>query len=149
MSHIVPMTAAHVPALAELEQLCFPHPWSEAALLEELHNPQAAFLTAEEDGAPVGYVGLYVAADEAFIADLAVHPSYRRRGIATALLCAATQTAAKKGASRLMLEVRASNKEAQALYIRAGFVKDGVRPRFYTDPTEDAVLFSLNDLDNG
>lgn len=135
---IVPMAENHLPALAELESLCFADPWSESALREELGNPCARFLVALCDGEVAGYLGCHHIAGEGFIANIAVLPAYRRRGIARALV----QAAQAKPLSRLTLEVRASNEAAIALYRSLGFVEDGVRPHFYSHPTEDAVLYS-------
>ena len=135
---IVPMTEAHVSAIAVLESLCFSDPWSEHALREELDNPCARFLVATENDAVVGYLGCHHIAGEGFIANVAVHPDHRRRGIARLLV----QAAQAEDISRLMLEVRASNTAAIALYRSLGFTEDGIRPRFYTHPTEDAVLYS-------
>lgn len=135
---VVPMTEAHVSAIAVLESLCFSDPWSEHALREELDNPCAHFLVATENDAVVGYLGCHHIAGEGFIANVAVHPDHRRRGIARLLV----QAAQAEDISRLMLEVRASNTAAIALYRSLGFTEDGIRPRFYTHPTEDAVLYS-------
>ena len=135
---IVPMTEDHVAAIAVLESLCFSDPWSEHALREELDNPCARFLVATDNGAVVGYLGCHHIAGEGFIANVAVHPDHRRRGIARLLV----QAAQAESVSRLMLEVRASNTAAIALYRSLGFTEDGIRPRFYTHPTEDAVLYS-------
>ena len=135
---IVPMTETHVSAIAVLESLCFSDPWSEHALREELDNPCARFLVATENDTVVGYLGCHHIAGEGFIANVAVHPDHRRRGIARLLV----QAAQAEDISRLMLEVRASNTAAIALYRSLGFTEDGIRPRFYTHPTEDAVLYS-------
>ena len=114
---IVPMAENHLPALAELESLCFADPWSESALREELGNPCARFLVALYDGEVAGYLGCHHIAGEGFIANIAVLPAYRRRGIARALV----QAAQAKPLSRLTLEVRASNEAAIALYRSLGF----------------------------
>lgn len=137
---VVPFTAAHLAAVAELETLCFSDPWSTDALAEELHNPCAHFLTALDGDTVVGYLGCHHVADEGFIANVAVHPSHRRRGIARTLVIAAVEQGSSL--SRITLEVRASNIAAIALYESLGFVKDGVRPRFYAHPTEDACIYS-------
>ena len=137
---IVSLNEAHLRSLAELESLCFPDPWSEASLREELTNPCARFLVALCEGEIAGYLGCHHLADEGFITNVAVFPAWRRRGVARALLRAA-QTQARS-LTRLSLEVRVSNTAAIALYESLGFVPDGIRPRFYAHPTEDAALYS-------
>ena len=137
---IVSMNASHTAALAELETLCFAEPWSEAALKEELNNPCSRFLTALIDSRVVGYLGCHHIADEGFITNVAVFPSERRHGAARALLLHAIEQGV--GLSRLTLEVRQSNIAAKTLYESLGFTNDGVRPRFYAHPTEDACIYS-------
>lgn len=137
---VVPMNPSHVTALAQLEAQCFSEPWSEAALQEELSNPCSRFLVALMDSRVVGYLGCHHIADEGFIANIAVSPSERRQGVARALLCSAIEQG--KGLVRLTLEVRQSNTAAVSLYESLGFTKDGVRPRFYAHPTEDACIYS-------
>ena len=138
--NILPFSAAHVEGVAALEQRCFADPWSVSGLEEELSNPCARFLVAEVDGFVAGYLGCHHIADEGFITNVAVHPDYRRHGIARALLCAALEQGA--ALFRVTLEVRVSNTAAIALYESLGFVRDGVRPRFYAHPTEDAAIYS-------
>ncbi len=138
--YVIPMSAEHIPMLAALEACCFADPWSEAALREELHNPPARFLVALCDGEVAGYLGCHHVADEAYITNVAVFPAFRRKGVGRALVEAAKKQA--DGMYRLSLEVRASNQPAIALYRSLGFVEDGVRPRFYAHPTEDAILYS-------
>lgn len=137
---ITAFAADHLPAVAELEQLCFSDPWSSDALAEELNNPCAHFLTALDGNTVAGYLGCHHVADEGFIANVAVHPSYRRQGIARALVAAAIEQG--HSLSRLTLEVRVSNAAAIALYESLHFAKDGIRPRFYSHPPEDAAIYS-------
>ena len=140
---VVRMTEAHIGALAALECACFSHPWSEQALRDELDNPTAVFFVAVgEDGAVRGYVGMHHILDEADITNVAVFPAARRQGVGRALIQAVADYAAKQALVRVTLEVRASNAAAIALYEGFGFVQDGRRPRFYSDPTEDALLYS-------
>lgn len=141
--HIAAMTAHHIPSLATLESACFADPWSEKALAEELENPCAHFLVAEKGGKVLGYLGTHIVADEMMIANLAVAPDARRQGVASALLSTADKHARRAGLARITLEVRVSNDAATRLYEGAGFVKDGIRPGFYTHPTEDAAIYSL------
>jgi ribosomal-protein-alanine N-acetyltransferase len=142
---IVPMHSDHLDALAALESLAFSRPWSYDALAEELQNPLAVFYVAEdvETERAVGYIGMHHILDEGSIANIVVHPGYRRRGIATALLREAINYAENHDITRLTLEVRASNRVAIALYESLGFEKEGVRPDFYDSPKEDAAIYSL------
>ena len=140
---IVSMTAAHVPALAALERTCFSDPWSEAGLGEELTNPHAVFRVAVEGDAVLGYVGMHHLLDEGFITNVAVDPAARRRGVARALLADLTAYGTAHGLYRITLEVRVGNTPAIALYEGLGYTRDGVRPGFYRDPTEDAAIYSL------
>ena len=139
---VVPMTADHIDALAAIEAACFAAPWSREALAEELDNPHAAFHVAVAGDRVLGYVGMHHLLDEGFIANVAVAPDARRQGVARCLLSALDEYGRKHALYRLTLEVRASNTPAIALYEGAGYVSDGVRPRFYTHPTEDAVIYS-------
>ena len=141
---IVPMPPDHLDSLADLESLAFSTPWSYDALAEELQNPLAVFLVAEDVDAEsaVGYLGMHHILDEGFIANLAVHPAYRRQGIARSLLREAQEYAEAHDLARLTLEVRASNVPAIALYEGMGFTRDGIRPGFYDSPKEDAAIYS-------
>lgn len=80
--------------------------------------------------------------DEGFIANLAVHPAYRRQGHRPSLLREAQEYAEAHDLARLTLEVRASNVPAIALYEGMGFTRDGIRPGFYDSPKEDAAIYS-------
>ena len=146
---IVPMTAAHLPQIAALEKLCFPaDPWSEELFLAALENPHTAILLAEgEDGAILGYAVLSVILDEGNLDNIAVAPEARRRGVADALLGALTGFG-REHLSVLMLEVRASNAPAIALYEKHGFVAVGRRKNYYDAPKEDAILMTL-EFENG
>ena len=139
---VVRMEKRHIPALVALEQACFSEPWTAAGFEEELDNPLAVFLVAEQDGEAVGYMGCHDVLGEGFVTNVAVSPACRRQGIAAALLEAALAECAARGVERLCLEVRESNAPAIALYTRFGFTLDGRRPRFYSSPTEDALLYS-------
>ena len=140
---IVPMTAARLPQVAALEQVCFPaDPWSENLFRAALENPGAAVLLAEEDGAVLGYAVLSAVLDEGNLDNIAVAPEYRRRGLADALLGALTGFG-RECLALLTLEVRASNAPAIALYEKHGFRPVGRRRNYYSDPREDAVLMTL------
>lgn len=143
---IVRMEERHIEPLAALEKAVFSTPWTADGLREELQNPLAVFLVAEDaaQGAVLGYIGLHHVLDEGFVTNLAVDPARRREGNGGALLQAACAYGREHGLSRLALEVRAGNREAIALYEAAGFTRDGLRPGFYDAPREDAVLYSYH-----
>lgn len=139
----VRMEARHLPALAALEAACFSAPWSENALREELENPNALFWVAEDtDGAVCGYIGCQTVLDEGYIANVAVSPARRRRGVGRLLVDALTARAVQAGLAFLTLEVRVSNAPAIALYEKAGFRPVGKRKNYYSAPKEDALLMT-------
>lgn len=139
-----PMTAELIPAIAEIERLCFSHPWSENALREELFNDTACFIAAvTETGEVAGYAGLHCVLDEGYIDNIAVREEYRRQGVAGELLGAFLRFG-KANLAFLTLEVRASNEPAIALYTKYGFKEVGRRKGYYDAPKEDAVLMTLN-----
>ncbi len=142
---IYPMHTDHLDDLAQLESLTFSRPWSYDALAGELQNPLAVFYVAEnvETERAWGYIGMHHILDEGAITNIVVHPGYRRRGVATALLYEVIGYAKKHNISRLTLEVRVSNHAAIALYESVGFEQEGIRPGFYDSPKEDAAIYSL------
>ena len=137
------MTAQHIPALTALEAVCFAAPWTAEGFAEELQNPLAHFLVAEDGGSVCGYIGVQEICGEGYIANVAVFPQYRRQGTASALLTAAIEGAKRRGCAFLTLEVRESNDAAIRLYTRFGFRCVGTRKAFYRDPVEDAKLYTL------
>ena len=142
---ILPMTEGHLPQVAALEKRCFPaDPWSEELFRDALDNPNVAILLAEgADGSVLGYAVLSVVLDEGNLDNIAVAPDCRRRGVADGLLSALTGFG-REHLSALMLEVRASNAPAIALYEKHGFAAVGRRKNYYTAPREDAILMTLD-----
>ena len=139
-SEIVPMAEAHVAAVAELEKACFSAPWSEASVREELTSPRSLWLVALAGDQVAGYVGSQTVLDEADMMNLAVAPRHRRQGIARQLVEALGDALRAQGVQSLTLEVRASNEAAIQLYRSLCFTQVGRRPRYYTKPTEDALI---------
>jgi ribosomal-protein-alanine N-acetyltransferase len=141
---LTPMTAEHIDQIAALERTCFSHPWTEAMLQEELWNESAVIIAAvADDGTVVGYAGLQTVLDEGYINNVAVDPRFRRQGVADELIAAFVRFGKAKLAF-LTLEVRATNAPAIALYMKHGFAQVGRRKDYYDDPTEDALIMTLN-----
>ena len=140
---IVRFEKQHIPALCELERLCFSSPWSENAFQEECDNPLAVFLVAEDENGVAGYVGCHFVCGDGAMTNLAVHPDLRRKGIGQALLTALEDEGRKIGAEAISLEVRKSNLSAIKLYEKMGYIICGERPNFYTKPNENAILMTL------
>lgn len=137
-----------VAAVAAIESVSFSDPWTTEAFVSALDLGHMRFFVAEEGGADagggdavlLGYVVALVVADEGEIADLAVAPEARRRGIGGLLLDRVAAEAEELGIRSLYLEVRESNVAARALYQSRGFTAVGRRRGYYQHPTEDALL---------
>ncbi len=141
------MTLDDVPIVHEIDTLSFSLPWTERSFrLELTGNPVSRNWVAESGGRIAAMLTLWLIVDEAHIATLATHPDFRRQGIGEQLMIAALVSARNEGARRAFLEVRAGNASALALYKKYGFVVAGIRPRYYKDNNEDAVLMNLEDL---
>ena len=140
MIQIKQMTDAHVAQIAALEKLCFSDPWSENSVASELNNPLSLWLVALDGETVAGYVGSQSVLDGADMMNIAVHPDYRRQGIARELVAELTDALAEKGVKILALEVRQSNAPAIALYEQLGFRQVGLRPNYYRNPRENALI---------
>ena len=137
-----PMQKADVSRVAELERICFRSPWSEQSLAGELKNRIAHYRVGILQESIQAYAGMWVLYDEAHITNVAVAPEYRRMGYGRALMLEMFRTAILYGAGSMTLEVREGNVAALGLYRSFGFTQVGRRPRFYDDPTEDALLLT-------
>ena len=134
------MNASHVAQIAELEKICFSDPWSEKSINSELNNELAIWLTAIVGERVAGYIGSQTVIDETDMMNVAVHPDFRRRGIAETLVNELVQHLKVRGSHCLTLEVRASNTPAIALYEKLGFTDIGRRKNYYRNPREDALI---------
>ena len=140
MMRFTEMKAEHVPQVAELEKLCFADPWSENSVASELNNIWSYWVVALWDDAVVGYIGSQSSCDETDVMNVAVHPDFRRKGIAESLIETLIMELKNRGSHALMLEVRASNAPAIALYEALGFHQVGLRRNYYRNPKEDALI---------
>ena len=143
---ILPMQAADVPQVAELEKACFSDPWPESVLSHELENELSLWLVAKRGDTVLGYIGSQSVLDEADMMNVAVRKDARRQGIAKKLILALCARLADKGVQSLTLEVRDSNEAAIGLYEGLGFVKVGKRPNYYFHPKEDARILRKDGL---
>lgn len=137
---VLEMNASHVAQVAELEKKCFSDPWSEKSVAGELNNKLAYWLVAVEGDFVAGYVGSQTVMGETDMMNIAVHPDYRRRGVAEALVNKLVDELKVRESRCLTLEVRASNVPAYKLYEKLGFQQIGRRPKYYRNPREDALI---------
>ena len=134
------MNATHVAQIARLERICFSDPWSERSIASELDNKLAFWLVAVEGETVAGYIGSQTVMDETDMMNVAVHPDFRRKGIAESLINTLVDQLKSMGSHCLTLEVRASNVPAIALYEKLGFSEIGRRKNYYRNPREDALI---------
>jgi ribosomal-protein-alanine N-acetyltransferase len=145
LSGVERVTPADIPAIAEIERSSFSDPWSEQSFAELLAHSRMYFGCVREGSdcaaaRAVGYVVAWFAGGQGEIANLAVDPLARGRGLGAALLDAALDEARRHRAEEVFLEVRCSNSRARQLYESRGFVEVGRRRRYYRRPVEDAII---------
>jgi len=140
-------TADDVEKIAEVEKECFSEPWSEQMIRSCLGENTDVYVL-EAEGVLCGFSVLDRSlVTEAEIHNVAVAKAYRGNSLSKLLMDAMIGSAKEKGITRIMLEVRASNQAAISLYASYGFEKVGIRPGYYRQPTENAILMDLV-LDN-
>ena len=140
MIEIRSMEPQDVSQIADLEKVCFNDPWSENSIASELDNRLSLWLVAVEADRVIGYVGSQTVLGETDMMNIAIHPDFRKQGIAKQLIHRLVQALSEKGSHSLMLEVRASNEPAKSLYGNLGFETVGVRKNYYRNPREDALI---------
>jgi len=144
---IEPMTFDDIPTVHAIERSSFTVPWPDEAYRNELlTNRLASYVVARSGDEVIGFAGLWVMVDEAHITTFAVHPGWRRRGIGERLLLALLDLAVARRAREATLEVRLSNMPARRLYEKYGFRPVGIRPRYYSDNGEDALIMTTDTL---
>ena len=149
------MTHRDLRQVLQIEQAVYPRPWTAGVFASELEAgasrryyvaiaPRRRWLRAA--GRVVGYGGVLMQVDEAHVTTVAVHPHQHRRKVATRLLVRLLEDARAMGAEAATLEVRTRNLGAQRLYQAFGFAPVGVRPGYYAETGEDALIMWLHDL---
>lgn len=137
------MIEADIQAVAAIEQMSFTMPWSETSFFNELYNQHSIAMVAATKERIIGYICAKYVAGEGHILNLAVHPDFRKKGIAKELVENAIEHLKKSGCRFLYLEVRASNDAARKLYEGFGFKVVGIRKNYYTKPEENAAIMML------
>lgn len=149
MIEIRRMQVKDVPEVVEIDRSSFTLPWTERAFRYEVEGNRAARCwVATLDGKVVALLVVWLILDEAHIATVATHPQYRRQGLGTRLLIKALVSAREEGAQKALLEVRVRNIATQRIYARLGFVEVGRRPNYYHDNGEEAILMTLENLED-
>ena len=142
------MTVDDLIAVHVIERESFSTPWPEHAYRQEIEqNSLAHYIVARYGNAIVGFAGIWLLVDEAHITTFATRTAWRRQGIGERLLVALIDLALVRGAKEATLEVRPSNTPAKRLYEKYGFKVVGVRPRYYSDSNEDALIMTTDTLD--
>ena len=140
---IKPMTVDDLPAVHAIERASFAVPWPDDAYRNEIRtNRLASYVVARLDEQVVGFAGIWVMVDEAHVTTFAVDPRWRRRGVGERLLLALLDLSISRHAREATLEVRLSNLPARKLYEKFGFRPVGIRPRYYSDNGEDALIMT-------
>jgi ribosomal-protein-alanine N-acetyltransferase len=148
------MQLADLEAVMALERAAFKHPWSTELFRRELMHDWSTILLAVPNTAPgepthqllpvLGFVIFWLVHDEVHVLNLATHPGVRRTGIGRRLMMEVLEQGSHHGATLATLEVRRSNAAALALYRGLGFRAIGIRPNYYVDEGEDAVVMTLD-----
>jgi len=145
---IDPMGLADLPSVHAIERASFFPPWPDEAYRNELQtNRLATYLVARLDDVVIGFAGMWLMVDEAHVTTFAVDPAWRRRQVGGRMLVALLDVAMARGAREATLEVRLSNVAARRLYEKFGFRPVGLRPRYYSDNGEDALIMTTEALD--
>ncbi|MCF0132373.1 MAG: ribosomal protein S18-alanine N-acetyltransferase, partial [Blautia sp.] len=125
-----------------IEKDLFSVPWTREGFFTFLMKENAMFLVVEEKEKILGYCGILTVLDEGDITNVAVHRERQREGIGHFLMDGLIRLCSERGINIIHLEVRKGNETAIRLYERMGFVRDGLRKNYYSDPIEDAILMT-------
>ncbi|MBA4179545.1 MAG: ribosomal-protein-alanine N-acetyltransferase [Anaerolinea sp.] len=141
------MEPADISAVVEVERSAFGHNWPATAFERELtQNRMARYVVLDTGSEIAGFGGIWLMVDEAHVVTVAVPPRYRRHGLGRLIVHGLVQLAQCEGMLDATLECRVSNTAARALYARYGFYEVGLRPRYYQDTQEDAVVMTTEPL---
>lgn len=136
-------THEDIEGIYAIEESSFSKPWSLESMSNDLKNPIATYIIAEEDNRIIGYVGVWNVMSEGQITNVAVASAYREKGVGSKLIEGLVDYAKENQLVLLLLEVRSSNSAAQKLYGKFGFGQLAVRKGYYSHPKEDALIMGL------
>ncbi|MBQ4153979.1 MAG: ribosomal protein S18-alanine N-acetyltransferase [Clostridia bacterium] len=125
--------------IAVIEKHCFKTPWTDEQIRS---SDNTVFFLAKEENKPIGYAGMYTVLDEGYVTNIGVMPLHRRKGVGKKLLEALIEFSNDSNLAFLSLEVRPSNLPAIKLYESFGFVSEGLRKNFYSNPREDGLIMT-------
>jgi [ribosomal protein S18]-alanine N-acetyltransferase len=134
------MRVEDIPAVINIERQSFTTPWTHHAFRLEMKNQLAVYRVAETDGVITAYGGMWLILDEAHVTNVAVHPDYRGRHLGRRIMESLMAEAIRRNLLRMTLEVRKQNEPAITLYKKMGFLMAGIRPGYYQDTGEDALI---------
>lgn len=135
------MTVEDIDRVFEIESQSFKTPWSKESFYTEVkENTLATYLVLTLDETVIGFGGMWLIMDEIHITNVAVAPEHRGQGYSKTLITDMIRYAKEKGFQHMTLEVRVSNAVAIALYEKFGFEGAGIRPKYYVDTGEDALV---------
>lgn len=129
-----------IPAILEIEKVSFTTPWSKQDFLNEMYKKDVLSKVAVFEGSIIGYICVNYDAHECNILNLAVHPDFRRQGVATIMMEEAIGELKKRGCVFMFLKVRVLDTGAQRFYELLGFKVEGIRKKYYDNPDEDAQM---------
>jgi [ribosomal protein S18]-alanine N-acetyltransferase len=143
------MVAEDLDVVLELQKKAFAHPWSPELFRRELTHDWSSIYLAEEPGPTgkpqlLGFIIFWLVHDEIHVLNIATEPTQRRKGVARTLMSQALERGRQHKCSLATLEVRRSNEAAILLYKSMGFRAVGVRPNYYVDEGEDAIVMVLD-----
>ncbi|CAN5681867.1 ribosomal protein S18-alanine N-acetyltransferase [soil metagenome] len=131
-------------AVTRIEAQVYPRPWSKSLFLSELgQGDSRRYIVARHAGSLVGYAGMMFAPGEAHVTNIAAHPRWHGHKIGSRLLLTLVTEALARGSAVLSLEVRVSNRAAQRMYEKFGFVISGTRKGYYIETNEDAFVMTV------
>ncbi len=140
------MRRRHLRKVLAIESRVYPRPWSMSLFMAEITQRSArTYLVAKHEGEVVGYAGMMFMGSEAHVTNIAVDPDFHGRRVGSRLLLAIITEAIARGCEVISLEVRVSNHNAQAMYVKFGFSVVGVRKGYYVETREDAYVMAVND----